>query len=58
MKVKAHTNRKSLSSEARAILATLRDRSSPLTPTEIDKLRVRGRRPLTDAILEHARRNR
>jgi plasmid stability protein len=57
LKARAAANRRSLSGEALTILeSALADRSGPLTLAEIDALRVRGRRPLTDAILERARK--
>jgi antitoxin FitA len=60
LKARAAANHRSLSSEALTILeSALHDRSGPLTLAELDRLRTRGRRPLTDAILERARsRNR
>lgn len=58
LKARAAANRRSLNSEALAILeSALYDRSGPLTLAQIDSLRVRGRRPLTDAVLERARRS-
>lgn len=57
LKARAAANRRSLSSEALTILeSALHDRSGPLTLAEIDRLRTRGRRPLTDAVLERARK--
>lgn len=57
LKARAAANRRSLSNEALTILeSALHDRSGPLTLEEIDRLRVHGRRPLTDAILERARK--
>jgi plasmid stability protein len=57
LKARATANRRSLSSEALTILeSALHDRSGPLPIAEIDRLRTRGRRPLTDALLERARR--
>lgn len=57
LKARAAANRRSLSSEAIVILETaLEERSGPMTLDEIDKARLRGRRPLTDAILSRARR--
>ena len=56
LKARAAANRRSLSSEALTILETaLHDRSGPLTLAQLDKLRTRGRRPLTDSVLERAR---
>jgi len=57
LKKRAEANRRSLSSEAITILETaLDDRSGPPTLEQIDKLRVRGRRPLTQSIIDRARR--
>jgi plasmid stability protein len=57
LKTRAEANRRSLSSEAITILETaLDDRSGPPTLEQIDKLRVRGRRPLTQSIIDRARR--
>lgn len=57
LKARAAANRRSLSGEALTILeAALHDRSGPLTVADIDRLRARGRRPLTNAILERARK--
>jgi plasmid stability protein len=57
LKKRAEVHRRSLSSEVITILeTTLNDRSGPPTLEEIDKLRVRGRRPLTQAIIDRARR--
>jgi plasmid stability protein len=57
LKARAAANRRSLSNEALTILeSALHDRSGPLTLEEIDRLRGHGRRPLTDAILERARK--
>jgi plasmid stability protein len=57
LKARAAANRRSLSGEALTILeSALDDRSGPLTLAEIDKVRTRGRRPLTDAVLERARK--
>jgi plasmid stability protein len=57
LKARAAVNRRSLSGEALTILeSALHDRSGPLTMAEIDRLRARGRRPLTDAVLERARK--
>lgn len=59
LKARAAANRRSLSSEAITILEkALHERSAPLTLEEIDRLRVRGRKPLTQAILDRARRDR
>ena len=57
LKASAAANRRSLSSEAITILEqALHDRSGPPTLEEIDRLRVRGRRPLTQAMIDRARR--
>jgi len=57
LKARAAANRRSLSGEVLTILESVLDhRSGPLPLAEIDKLRARGRRPLTDAILERARK--
>ena len=50
-------NRRSLSSEVLTILeSALYDRSGPLSLAEIDRLRTRGRPPLTQGVLERARK--
>ena len=57
LKARAAANRRSLSSEVLTILeSALHDRSGPMTLAQIDRLRARGRQPLTDAILERARK--
>ncbi|HKS22769.1 MAG TPA: Arc family DNA-binding protein [Thermoanaerobaculia bacterium] len=57
LKTRAAANRRSLSSEAITILeAALHDRSGPPTLEEIDRLRVRGRHPLRQTIIDRARR--
>jgi len=57
LKARASANRRSLSSEALTILeSALNDRSGPLSLAEIDRLRTRGRRPLTESVLERARK--
>jgi plasmid stability protein len=57
LKARAAANRRSLNNEVLTILeSALHDRSRPLTLSEIERLRTRGRRPLTDAILERARK--
>lgn len=59
LKARAAANRRSLSAEALTILeSALAGRPEPPTLEEIDRMRVRGARPLTDAILEQARRQR
>jgi len=57
LKKRAEANRRSLSSEALTILeGALDDRSGPPTLQQIDKLRVHGRRALTQAVIDRARR--
>ena len=57
LKARASANRRSLSNEAITILETaLHDRSGPPTLDQIDRLRVRGRRPLRQTIVDRARR--
>lgn len=57
LKARAAAHRRSLSSEAIVILETaLHDRSGPPTLAEIDQLRTRGRQPLTQSVLDRARR--
>jgi len=57
LKKRAEAHRRSLSSEVITILENaLDDRSGPPTLEEIDRLRVRGRRPLTQALIDRARR--
>ena len=57
LKKRATANRRSLSSEAITILETaLQDRSGPPTLAQIDRLRIRGRQPLRQAIVDRARR--
>jgi plasmid stability protein len=57
LKERAFANRRSLSGEAITILETvLHDRSGPPTIEEIDRLRVHGRRPLRQEIIDLARR--
>jgi plasmid stability protein len=56
-KARAIASHRSLRSEEVTILeSALHDRSGPLTVAEIDRLRVRRRRPLTDSLLERARK--
>ena len=55
LKQRAARHRRSLSSEAIQILEeTLSDRSGSLTLDEIDAIRVRGRVPLNQRILDEA----
>jgi plasmid stability protein len=57
LKARAEASRRSLSSEAIVILETaLHQRSGPRTLAEIDPLRVRGQKPLRQAIIDRARR--
>lgn len=57
LKARASANRRSLSSEAITILETaLQGRSGPPTIEEIDRLRVHGRRPLRQELIDLARR--
>jgi plasmid stability protein len=57
LKARAAANRRSLGGEALTILeSAFHDRSGPLTLVQLDRLRARGKRPLTDAVLERARK--
>ena len=57
LKARASANRRSVSSEVLTILKTaLDDRSGPLSLAEVDRLRTRGKRPLTQNVLERARK--
>ncbi|MGZ5446411.1 MAG: FitA-like ribbon-helix-helix domain-containing protein [Thermoanaerobaculia bacterium] len=57
LKARASANRRSLSSEAIVILEkALHDRSGPPTLADIDRLRTHGRRPLSQSIIDRARR--
>jgi len=59
LKARAAANRRSLSAEALTILeSALHDRSGPPTLDEIDGIRLRGARPLTQALLDRAKRDR
>ena len=59
LKTRAATNRRSMSAEAVTILeAALNDRVESPTLEEIDHLRAKGRRPLRQAIIDLARRER
>jgi plasmid stability protein len=56
LKARAGARGRSMSREAVAILAVaLEDRAGPPTLDEVDRLRVRGRRPLTQDLLDEAR---
>jgi plasmid stability protein len=57
LKARAAANRRSLSSEVLTILESAVDgRSGSLTSADLDRVRARGRRPLTDAVLDRARK--
>lgn len=57
LQARAAANHRSLAREAIAILEiALEDRAGPPTLAEIDRLRVRGQAPLTDALLDEGRR--
>jgi len=52
----AEANRRSMNQEAVYILEeALRDRAGPPSLEKLDALRIRGREPLTDALLREAR---
>jgi plasmid stability protein len=56
LKVRAHRNRRSLRAELLELLDTaLADVAGPPTMEELDRLRIRGNRPLTDDLLQTAR---
>ncbi|HUU01489.1 MAG TPA: Arc family DNA-binding protein [Myxococcota bacterium] len=56
LKKRAAENRRSLSSEVILLLQeALADRAGPPTLAELDGLRIRGGRPLTQDILDNAR---
>ncbi len=56
LRARASRNHRSLGKEALAILeASLRDPAGPPPLTAIDKLRVRGRAPLTEELLAEGR---
>ena len=58
LKTRASANRRSLAREALVILETaLADRAGPPTLAEIDRLRTRGARPLTQDLIDRARRS-
>ena len=53
---RADANRRSMNQEAVRILEeALRDRAGPPSLEELDALRIRGRGPLSDALLQEAR---
>ena len=57
LKTRASANRRSLAREALVILEeALADRAGPPTLEEIDRLRTKGARPLTQEIIDRARR--
>ena len=57
LKTRALANRRSLSGEVLTILETaVHDRSGPLSLAEVDRLRTRGKRPLTQTVLDRARK--
>jgi plasmid stability protein len=59
LKTRAAANRRSLSAEAMTILeSALDDRAGPPPLEDIDRMRLKGARPLTQAILDRARRDR
>jgi plasmid stability protein len=56
LKQRAAENRRSLSSEAIILLQeVLADRAGPPTLEELDKIRIRGSKPLTQDLLDDAR---
>jgi plasmid stability protein len=58
LKARAASHRRSLSREAQVILEeALRDAAGPPTLAELDRLRVRPTRPLTQDFLDEARRS-
>lgn len=57
LKVRASIHRRSLNREALVILEeALSDRAGPPTLDEIDRMRVRGAKPLTQEVIDRARR--
>ncbi len=57
LRARAAAHRRSLSAEALTILEeALEDRAGPPTLAEIDAMRVRGRVPLTQELIDAARR--
>ena len=57
LKARAATSHRSLNSELVTLIeAALGDRAGPPPLAEIDRLRVRGHGPLTQAMLDRARR--
>jgi plasmid stability protein len=58
LKERAALNRRSLSSEVIILLQqALNDRAGPPTLSEIDSLRIKGKKPLTDKILKEAKQS-
>jgi plasmid stability protein len=56
LRARADAHHRSIAREALCILEdALADRAGPPPLDEIDRLRVRGRRPLTQALLDSAR---
>ena len=56
LKERALANRRSIAKEAVSILENaLEDRAGPPTLAEIDKLRIRGKKTLTQDIIDEAR---
>ena len=56
LKARATARGRSMSREVMVILAeALEDRAGPPTLAEVDRLRVRGRRPLTQDLVDEAR---
>lgn len=57
LKDRAAAHRRSLSGEALTILEeALRDSAGPPTLAEVDRMRVKGKRPLTQELIDRARR--
>jgi len=58
LKTRASANRRSLAREALVILErALADRAGPPTLEEIDRLRTKGASPLTQDLIDRARRS-
>ena len=56
LKARARANRRSLTQEVIVLLErALEDRAGPPPIEEVDALRIRGRAPLTQALLDEAR---
>ncbi len=59
LRLRAKASHRSLGREALVIIQeALNDRAGPPTLMEVDQLRQKGAQPLTDAILEAARKDR